>query len=65
MGIVFVAERIGAIISPIVTGYLLQYDNAFELCITLYSICFTFAGLIILLLKETKLKLKEKKIADV
>ena len=58
LGIANIAARIGGISSPIVTGYLLEFDNGFELCITLYAICFALTGLMILLLKETKLKLK-------
>ena len=57
-GIAGIAGRIGGIISPIITGYLLEYDNGFELCIGLYASCFTVAAAFILLLKETKLKTK-------
>ena len=57
-GIAGVSARIGGIISPIITGHLLEYDNGFELCIALYTSCFAIAAVFILLLKETKLKTK-------
>lgn len=56
MGIANVAARIGGIISPYITGILLEYSNGFEMVVFLYSSCFTVTGVIFLLLKETKLK---------
>ena len=54
-----VCARIGGIGSPIITGLLLEYNNGFQLCMIIYSVCFLLCGISFLLMKETKLKPKK------
>ena len=46
--------RVGGIISPIMTGLILEFKNGLEINITMYSAFYMICGLFILLLKETR-----------
>ena len=46
--------RIGAILSPIVTGLIYEFKNGFQINITIFAAFYIICGLFVLLLKETR-----------
>lgn len=60
LAIAGMCARIAGITTPIVTGLVLEYQNGFEITIIMYSVSYIIAGVSILMLKETKLKVKQK-----
>ena len=61
-GILGIFSRIGGIVTPIITGYLLESENGFEITIILFSVFYLACGLLIILLKETRPIKKKKKV---
>lgn len=49
-----VCSRSGGMLSPIITGYLLEIPNGKLISFILFFASFAIAGLLILLVKETK-----------
>ena len=60
MGIINIVSRIGGIAAPIVTGYLLEFDNGFEISIGHFCVIYALIPVIVMFLKETKLETKSK-----
>ena len=53
-GIYGLLGRTGGIISPLMTGLILEFENGFEINITIFSAFYMICGLLVLLLKETR-----------
>lgn len=65
MAFVNICARAGGIVSPIVTGLLLENDNGFQIAITSYSVVLISVCLYLAPVKETKTtKVQEKLIAE-
>ena len=59
-GIYGLFGKIGGILSPLMTGLILEFKNGFQINITMYSAFYMTCGLFVLLLKETRPIRKQK-----
>lgn len=63
-GFINILGRIGGACAPIISGALLSADNGIFIILSLFSASFLCTGLLILTLKETRLKTKENLITQ-
>lgn len=54
LSLAMVCARFGGILSPIITGYLLEISNGFYIALALFCGAYILSGLLTLFLEETK-----------
>lgn len=59
-GLINIFGRVGGTFAPIISGALLDVDNGLFIILCIFSASFMASGLLILVLKETRIKVKDE-----